>query len=125
MGGRSVLRYAATTRAAPTARNCFATVTPWITTRVSPAYDLPSSHPYGDYTTALSIGGKTDERIGRSDFVALGESVAVRARATERTLSELIDRTDDWLPRLDDLPFEARTLHKLRCAIEYRRERLR
>ena len=93
--------------------------------RVSPAYDLPSSHPYGDYTTALSIGGKTDERIGRSDFVALGESVAVRARATERTLSELIDRTDDWLPHLDELPFDARTLHQLRRAIEYRRERLR
>ena len=93
--------------------------------RVSPAYDLPSSHPYGDHTTALSIGGKTDERIGRSDFVTLGESVAVRARATERTLSDLVDRSVDWLPGLDDLPFDARTLHKLRRTIEYRRERLR
>ncbi len=93
--------------------------------RVSPAYDLPSSHLYGDHTTALSIGGKTDERIGRSDFVTLGESVAVRARATERMLSDLVERADDWLPGIDDLPFDARTLHKLRRAIEYRRERLR
>lgn len=93
--------------------------------RVSPAYDLPSSYPYGDHTTALSIGGKTDERIGRSDFVTLGEAVAVRARATESVLTDLVDRCDEWLSRLDDLPFDSRTLHKLRRAIEYRRERLR
>lgn len=93
--------------------------------RVSPAYDLPSSYPYGDHTTALSIGGRTDERIGRSDFVTLGEAVAVRARATESVLTDLVDRCDEWLSRLDDLPFDSRTLHKLRHSIEYRRERLR
>ncbi len=93
--------------------------------RVSPAYDLPSSQPYGDRTTALPIGGKTDDRIGRSEFVALGESVSVRARAVESVVSDLVDRVDAWLPGIDALPFDPRTVHKLRRAIEYRRDRLR
>src|SRR5205823_4030239 len=29
--------------------------------RVSPAYDLPSTQPYGDHTMALPLEGKTDE----------------------------------------------------------------
>jgi serine/threonine-protein kinase HipA len=93
--------------------------------RVSPAYDVPSSYPYGDHTMALPIAGKTDDRIGRSDFIVLGETLDVRARAIERALTELVDRTDEWLPRLAGLPFDERTLHKLRRAIEYRRARLR
>lgn len=91
---------------------------------VSPAYDIPSSAPYADHTMALPIGGKTDERIGRGDFVALGETVGVRARATERVLDELLDRADLWLPQLETLPFDHRTVHELRRAVEYRRQRL-
>ena len=91
---------------------------------VSPAYDLPSTHPYGDHTMALSIGGATDERLGRADFVALGEGVGVPSRATEKLLDDLVGRVELWLPDLDALPFDARTTHKLRRAIEYRRDRL-
>jgi serine/threonine-protein kinase HipA len=91
---------------------------------VSPAYDLPSTQPYGDHTTALLIEAKTDERIGRADFVALGARTGVPARATEKLLDELVERVELWLPSLDTLPFDARTTHKLRRAIEYRRDRL-
>ena len=42
--------------------------------RVTPAYDLPTSHPYGDTTMALSVNGRRREDIGRGDFVALGEA---------------------------------------------------
>ncbi|HZJ27550.1 MAG TPA: HipA domain-containing protein [Acidimicrobiia bacterium] len=92
--------------------------------RVSPAYDVPSSHPYGDHSMALRINGKIDESIGRADFVALGESIGVRPRATERVLAELTERVDTWLPALAELPFEERTVHRLRRTIEYRRARL-
>ncbi len=91
---------------------------------MSPAYDLPTTYPYGDHTTALPINDKTDQRIGREDFVALGERAGVPARATGKVLDELIERVDLWLPGLDALPFDARTTHKLRRAIEYRRDRL-
>ena len=92
--------------------------------RVTPAYDVPSSYFYGDFTMALPVNGKLDESIGRSDFVALGERGGVRARATEHLLDDLVDRVGLWLPGLDELPFDGRLLHKLRRSIEYRRARL-
>jgi serine/threonine-protein kinase HipA len=92
--------------------------------RVSPAYDVLTTHPYGDHTMALRLGDKVDESIGRADFVALGEDVGVRPRATERMLDDIVERVDGWLDDLDVLPFEARTRYKLRKAIEYRRGRL-
>lgn len=92
--------------------------------RVAPAYDLPSSHPYGDTTMALSVNGRRKEDIGRADFIALGSAVGVRARAVERALDELCDRVDRWIDDLGALPFDSRRVHKLRRAIEYRRRRL-
>jgi serine/threonine-protein kinase HipA len=92
--------------------------------RASPAYDVPSSAPYGDHTMALPIDGTIDDRIGLADFVALGEAAGVRARATERVVAELAERTEIWLPKLGELPFDDRTVHKLRRTIRYRRGRL-
>lgn len=92
--------------------------------RVTPAYDLPTSHPYGDTTMALPINGRSREDIRRADFVALGEAVGLRARAVERALDELRERVDLWIADLDILPFDERRIHKLRRAIEYRRDRL-
>jgi serine/threonine-protein kinase HipA len=92
--------------------------------RVTPAYDLPTSHPYGDTTMALPINGRHREDIGRADFIALGEAVGLRARAVERALDELRGRVEIWIADLDTLPFDERRIHKLRRAIEYRRDRL-
>jgi serine/threonine-protein kinase HipA len=92
--------------------------------RVTPAYDLPSSHPYGDTTMALSINGRTREDIGRDDFLALRKAVGLRARAVERAVDEIRERVDLWISDLDALPFDERRIHKLRRAIEYRRDRL-
>ncbi len=90
----------------------------------SPLYDAPSSHPYGDTSMALSINGRTRENIGRDDFVALGEAVGVRPRATRRAIAAIVDRSGGWIERLDELPFDERRVHRLRRAIEYRRARL-
>lgn len=92
--------------------------------RVTPAYDLPSSYPYGDTTMALSINGRLREDVGRGDFVALGTAVGLRTRAVERVLDELREAVDLWIGELPSLPFDTRMLHKLRRAVEYRRERL-
>jgi serine/threonine-protein kinase HipA len=92
--------------------------------RVSPAYDLLTTHPYRDHTMALPLQGKLDESIGRADFVALGEQVGVRPRATERMLDDLVDRVDTWVGEIDALPFDAHARSKLRRAVEYRRNRL-
>jgi serine/threonine-protein kinase HipA len=62
--------------------------------RVTPAYDLPSSYPYGDTTMALTIGGRSKEDIGRTDFLALGAAVGLKPRAVARALDELCERAD-------------------------------
>lgn len=91
---------------------------------VTPAYDLPSSHPYGDTSLALSVGGKIREDIGRADFTRLGLSAGVRERASARVIDALVAATPAWLDRLTELPFDTRRLHKLRRAIQYRIGRL-
>jgi serine/threonine-protein kinase HipA len=92
--------------------------------RVTPIYDIPSSHPYGDHTLALSIAGRTREDVGRSDFLTMAAAVGLSARAAEKAIDALLERMDLWLPRLDALPFDPQRIHKLRRAIEYRRKRL-
>lgn len=93
--------------------------------RIAPAYDLPSTQPYGDSTMALTIGGKDREDLGRMDFLALGARTGVPAKAAARVLDELLAAMPAWLDRIDELPFDDRTRHKLRRACTYRAERLR
>lgn len=92
--------------------------------RPTPAYDIPSSHPYGDTTMALTVDGKDRENITWRSFVALGEATGVPPRAVRRTLGELASRVDRWFGQLDDLPFDARRIHRLRRLIEDRRAKL-
>jgi serine/threonine-protein kinase HipA len=92
--------------------------------RVSPVYDVPSSHFYGDTTMAMTIGSRSGADFGADDFVALGAKLAVPGRAVRRALLELAERQDRWLPDLDQLPFDRGQVRKLRRVIEYRRNRL-
>jgi len=73
---------------------------------------------------ALPIHGRHREDIGRDDFLSLGATVGLRARAVERALDELCGRVDAWIDDLESLPFDVGILRKLRRAIDYRRERL-
>jgi serine/threonine-protein kinase HipA len=82
--------------------------------RVTPAYDLPSSHPYGDTTMALSVNGRSRQDIGKADFLALGEPLGLGARAVAPALDEHRERVDLWLPGLDTLPFDGRRTQRLR-----------
>jgi serine/threonine-protein kinase HipA len=93
--------------------------------RVSPAFDLPTSHVYGDHTLALTIQGKRREDLTRQNFITFGSVLGLNERAALRVIDELCDRADGWLPKLDQLPFDPARIHKLRRAIEYRRKRLR
>jgi serine/threonine-protein kinase HipA len=93
----------------------------WVAT---PAYDLPSTLPYGDFTMALSIHGKDRDDIGRRDFLALGTECGVPPKATERVLDELLAAAPAWIDQLDQLPFDARRIHQLRKACRYRARRL-
>jgi serine/threonine-protein kinase HipA len=92
--------------------------------KVSPAYDVPCSYVYGDHTMALSIQGRVGDDFGFKDFAALGSSLNVPERAIRRTVTELIERADLWLPDIDQLPFDTGVLAKLKRVINHRRMRL-
>lgn len=93
--------------------------------RASPAYDVPSTHPYGDTSMALSIDGRRREDIGREHVLALGRAVGVPERATARVIDELLAASKAWVERLPELPFDRRRVHKLGRAIAWRADRLR
>lgn len=92
--------------------------------RPSPAYDVPSSHPYGDTTMALSLNGRISGDFGGKDFVALGAALGLRERPVRKLLAEQADRVERWLPLLDELPFDQGTVRKLARVVAYRRDRL-
>lgn len=92
--------------------------------QVSPAYDVPSSYPYGDVTMAMSIGGRSGGDFGAADFVELGTRLSVPERAVRRVLADLNDRAEAWLADLDTLPFDPGKIRKLRRVIAHRRKRI-
>jgi serine/threonine-protein kinase HipA len=91
----------------------------------TPAYDLPSSQPYGDSTLALSVNGRRDGNISGTHFVALAEYLGVRARAARAIIGRVADSADAWMGGLDALPFDGGTVHKLARVIRRRQELLR
>lgn len=93
--------------------------------RPSPAYDLPSSQPYGDTTMALPIGGRTDGNISGAAFVALAEGLGVRPRAARSIIDRIADSADAWIDALDDLPFDRGIVQKLARVVRHRQGMLR
>lgn len=91
--------------------------------RVSPAYDVPSSQPYGDSTLAMPVNGRRSN-VGASDVLALAAELGLPARAATRVLRQATERVELWLPMLDQLPYDAGRRAELRRVIEQRRRRL-
>jgi serine/threonine-protein kinase HipA len=92
--------------------------------RVAPAYDMPSSQPYGDTTMAMPMRGRVSGDFGGSDFVELGIAIGLPPKAARRVIDGVVERADRWLGGLDELPFDAARIRKLRRVIDYRRQRL-
>jgi len=91
----------------------------------TPAYDLPSSQPYGDSTLALSLHGRRDGNISGAHFVALAEHLGVRARAARAIIGRVADSADAWIGELDVLPFDGGVVRKPARVIRHRQELLR
>lgn len=92
--------------------------------RPAPAYDLPSSQPYGDTTMALSIGGRTSGDFSGQAFIALGDRLGLPERASRRVIVDVVARSAGWLDLLDELPFGPDKKRKLRRVATYRAHRL-
>lgn len=91
--------------------------------RLSPAFDLPSSLPYGDTTMATTLGGRRQE-LTRRIFRAFGASMGLPERSVDKAIDEQCAAVERWLPGLADLPFRDQVLNRWRRSIIYRRRLL-
>lgn len=91
--------------------------------RVSPAYDVPTSQPYGDSTLAMPVNGRRSD-VGASDVHALATELGLPANATRRVLRQATERVELWLPLLESLPYDVGRRRKLRRVVQQRRARL-
>ncbi|MHB1129901.1 MAG: type II toxin-antitoxin system HipA family toxin [Ilumatobacteraceae bacterium] len=93
----------------------------WVPT---PAYDLPSTYFYGDFTMAMTICGRNSNNIRGIEFVELGKHLGLPERAVRRVITEQCDHLDSWLPLVTALPFDPAKIAKLQKFARYRRDRL-
>ena len=91
--------------------------------RLSPAYDLLSTLPYGDRRMALLLDGR-DDNVKRKGLVAFGERIGVRRASTVHMLDELCDRSPPWIARVGEIELDVKTTADLRRTIEKRRRDL-
>ncbi len=75
----------------------------------TPAYDLLCTQPYAGWRDqmALNLFGRAN-RLSRANFVDAGERLGIRARATTRTIDELVDAAHDWPDRCGQIGFDDR-----------------
>jgi serine/threonine-protein kinase HipA len=90
--------------------------------RVAPAYDVPSTVPYGDKSLALSIQGRT-RGVSRKHLLAFGAEIGLPARAATKVLDDLLERLSSLEQRLLDgaLPFPQKATADLTAELRFRR----
>lgn len=107
------------------AKNLSILATPEGEWRVSPAYDLPSTVPYGDRSLALSLQGRTTG-LSRHHLLAFAGAVGLPGRVAVRVLDDLVDRLaglEDEL-RQGALPFSTKVTADLVAELRYRRRQV-
>jgi serine/threonine-protein kinase HipA len=104
------------------AKNVAILATPQREWRVAPAYDLPSTVPYGDTSFALSIQGRTTA-LSRNHLLAFGSEIGLPERVAVKVLDDLLVRLGDLEERLRDgaLPFAQKTTADLIAQLRFRR----
>jgi len=91
--------------------------------RLSPAYDLLSTLPYGDRKMALLVDGR-DDNLKRQGLVAFGRRFGVRPAATTGILDELCDASPEWIDRVDEIGLDPKKSADLRRTMTKRRKDL-
>ena len=104
------------------AKNLAILATPEGEWRVSPAFDVPSSVPYGDTSTALPIQGRT-RGLGRRHLLGFAEAIGLPERAAAPALDDLLDGLTDLEERLREgaLPFPQEVTADLVSELRHRR----
>lgn len=89
--------------------------------RISPAYDLPSTVPYGDLSLALAIGGR---KVGHSrrSLIEFGQNIGLSEKLATKVLDEVIEATSSVVDELRDgcLPFNQRVTSDFIAQLRHR-----
>ena len=90
--------------------------------RIAPAYDLPSTVPYGDLSLALSIGGKKRGH-SRKSLIDFGVRVGLSEKLATKTLDATLESTSNILKELRGgvLPFNQQVTSNLIAELRHRR----
>lgn len=93
--------------------------------RLAPAYDLPSTVPYGDLTSALTVGGR-GSGISRRRWIEFGTFVGVREAASTKLIDQLLEATSQLEDDLKAgaLPFSQTTTRTVIRELRNRRRLL-
>ncbi|MBI3185252.1 MAG: HipA domain-containing protein [Myxococcales bacterium] len=91
--------------------------------RLTPAYDLLSTFPYGDRHMALKLEGRDDGLTGRY-FLAFGARLGVKEPAVQKLLEDLYERSEPWIERIGEIGLAERKTEDLRRLMRKRREEL-
>lgn len=92
---------------------------------VAPAYDLPSTVPYGDRTLALSVGGRRTG-VSRRMLLEFAAELGLPQKAAVRHLDRLLDATEPLIDSVAGgaLPFDETATIKLIKELRNRRRLL-
>jgi serine/threonine-protein kinase HipA len=90
---------------------------------VAPAYDLPSTVLYGDFSMALTLEGSATE-LSRRSVMAYASTIGLSEIAATKILDGLLS---DTAPILDELkkgvlPFDENTINKTLKVLSHRRQ---
>lgn len=90
--------------------------------RISPAYDLPSTLPYGDKALALSIGGKKTGHSRRS-LIDFGLTIGLTEKLATKVLDEILNSTERVIEDLRNgaLPFNPQIISDTVAELRHRR----
>ena len=90
--------------------------------RASPAYDLPSTVPYGDLTLALPLQGRT-RGLSRRHLLSFADDIGLPERAAASVLDGLLERLADQGERLRGgaLPFAQKVTADMAAELRHRR----
>jgi serine/threonine-protein kinase HipA len=90
--------------------------------RVAPAYDVPSTVPYGDTTLALPIGGRKSG-LSRAHLLNFAAAIGLPERAAVKVLDDVLARLsnlESWI-RDGELPFPRNNINDLVAELRFRR----
>jgi len=93
--------------------------------RLSPAFDLVSTLPYGDNTLALELGGSKEPFLRRK-LLAFAAYIGLPPALSERVIDQLLERTHKPLgpENVAALPFTGSRQRDLTRGLAYRRRQL-